>query len=274
MEYGETVMWLVRVSFALGLAAAAAAAPVRAETVRAGGTGIGIALVGLLAEAYQRDHPETQVWVPESVGTAGAIKGLAAGKLEIGILARPLNSGEVEGAQAFTLCRTPLVFFTSALRKDVALWRPDLPALFANTLPAFAGGEVRILLRPSTDTGFIRLREIFPELAPIIAASREARGANLALTDQEAMDAVESSRSLVAFGALAPLLAERRKLRVVALDGVTPGGDRYPHDVPLVLALRGNGAVAARSFFEYALSPAAAPLLRANGCIPAAMGGG
>jgi phosphate transport system substrate-binding protein len=250
-------------------------APSQAGTVRVAGTGIGIGLIRLLAEQYQAEHPGEPLWIPESVGTSGAVKGLATGKLDIGILARPLKPGEVEGGVSIPICRTPLVFFTGARRKDVVLFRRDLSALFNNSLPAFPNGDVRALLRPPTDAGFIRLLEIFPDLAPAVDAARQLRGAVLALTDQEAMDMVESSRSLVAFGALTPLVAERRKLVAIPLDGMVPGAaalesGRYTHDVSLVLALPAKASPEARAFVEYARSPAAFPLLRANECLPVA----
>ncbi len=274
-SYGITIMATKRIRAVLTLAVCLLALPAAAETVRAAGTGMGLALVRLLAEQYRREHPDAGVLVPQSVGTAGAVRGLASGKVDVGIMARSLRAGEVEGGVSIPICRTPLVFFINAGRKDVALSHRDLPALFGNSLPSFTGGEVRALLRPASDAGFIRLLEIYPDLAPMVTAARDARGANLALTDQDAMDAVEASHSLVAFGAFAPLLAEKRKLVAVPLDGVEPNVEalesgRYSHDVPVVLALAARPSAEARAFVEYARSPAAAALLRANGCLPAA----
>lgn len=268
-------MCLDRVLLVLLMVTGLWAAPSQAGTVRAAGSGIGIGLVRLLAEQYQAGHPGDPLWIPESVGTSGAVKGLASGKLDIGILARPLKPSELEGGVSVPLCRTPLVFFTGARRKDVTLIRRDLSALFNNSLPAFPNGDVRALLRPPTDAGFIRLLEIFPDLAPSVETARQLRGAVLALTDQEAMDMVESSRSLVAFGALTPMVAERRKLTPIPLDGVMPSAaalesGRYTHDVPLVLVLPANASPEARAFVDYARSPAAAALLRANECLPVA----
>lgn len=259
------------------LLAVLAVHPASAETVRAAGTGMGLALVRLLAEQFGREHPGSPVWVPQSVGSSGAVKGLAAGKLDVGILARPLAPGEVAGARSVELCRTPLTFFVNAARSDVTLSQSDLEALFASRLPAFSGGEVRMLLRPANDTNFIRLLEFYPQLAPVVATARGMRGANLALTDQDAMDTVEASHSLVGFGPLAPILAEKRDLVPVPLDGVlasaeTLASGRYPHDVTLVLALSPNASADARAFVAYAKSPAAAPLLRANACLPVAGG--
>jgi phosphate transport system substrate-binding protein len=261
------------------LAAGAVAWPALAGSgdgaaVRAAGSGAGIGVVRLLAERFGAAHPGVAVVVPESVGTSGAVRGLAAGKVDLGILARPLKPGEVDGARSLVVCRTPLVFFTSRQRGDVALSRRDLPALFTGTLAPFGGGEVRPLLRPASDGSTLGLLEYFPELASAVEAARGMRGVNLALTDQDAMDAVEASGSLVGFGAYAPLPAEGRRLVAVPLDGVTPGVEaletgRYPYAAPIVLALPADPAPGARAFVDFALSPAAAPVLRANGCLPA-----
>lgn len=278
-EYGKGIMTLVWLRVGAVLAACALGAPALAgagdgPAVRMAGTGIGVGLMRELSARFRSAHPGAAVMVAESVGTSGAVSGLAAGKVDLGVLARPLRPGEVEGARSLTVCRTPLVFFVSAGRPDVALSRRDLPALFAGTLGAFAGGEVRPLLRPPTDTSTIRLLEYFPELAPVVEAARGTRGTNLALTDQDAMDAAEASRSLVGFGAYAPLPAEGRRLAPVPLDGVAPGVEalesgRYPYEVPIVLALPANPAPGAAAFADFVLSPAAAPVLRANGCLPA-----
>ncbi len=246
----------------------------RAEEIRIGGTGVGLALMRIIAESYQAQNPGDTIWIPESVGTAGAIKGVAASKLDIGIILRPLRDGEVAGGVAEELCRTPLVFFAHASRSDLALTRENLSALYEGRLARFPFGEVRALLRPSTDMGFTRLVEYFQELAPIVLAARETRGTNLALTDQDAMEMVEKSRSLISFGALLPLMAERRKLAVIPLNGIMPSLDAmaagtYPYWTPVFLATGSAPAPAATRFLEYTRSAVTDSLLRANGCLPA-----
>jgi phosphate transport system substrate-binding protein len=248
-----------------------------AERLRVAGTGVGVALVRALAESFKALHHGVENWVPDSVGTQGALRGLETGKLDVGFVLRPLKAGEVPGGRAVEICRTPLVFFASSSRRDITLSRSDLPALFSGSLAAYPGGEVRPLLRPPTDTGYTLMIGYFPELSEVVDKARERRGAVLSLTDQDAMDAVEDSRSLVSFAALAPILAERRRLFVVPFDGLDPSVEalaagRYPYAAPLLLALGAAPSSEARAFVEFAQSPAARAQLRAQGCLPSTGG--
>ncbi|CDK98810.1 putative extracellular solute-binding protein, family 1 [Magnetospirillum gryphiswaldense MSR-1 v2] len=247
------------------------------ERLRVAGTGVGVALMRQLGQTYQAANPGASLWVPDSVGTIGAIRGLAAGKLDVGFVLRTPTADELPGGQAIEICRTPLVFFAAADRKDVTLTRADLPALYNSSLSGFAGGAVRPLLRPPTDTGTMLQVGFFPELAKILPAARERRGAIMALNDQDAMDAVEGSRTLVAFGALAPIIAEQRKITVVPLDGLAGTVDemaagRYPYDTPLLLLLGANPSDEASRFVAFARSPQAAQILRAQACLPSSGG--
>lgn len=206
----------------------------------------------------------------DSLGSGGGIKALAAGRLDVALSMRPLKDGEVAGGASVALCRTPWVFYSHARRTDVALRRQDLLSLFAASLPPFPQGEVRALLRPANESGFQYLESTFPELKPAIESARSNRAAVEAVTDQEALGAVEQSPSLVGFGALAPIVTERRKLHVVSLDGVDPTTlpADYPHWSSLYLLVGPASSAQGRAFVDYAVSGKAAAKLRANGCLP------
>lgn len=249
---------------------AGACAPAWAQNLRVGGTGAGLELSRGIAADFAREHGGTELWMADSLGTGGGIKALAAGRLDVALSMRPLKDGEVAGGASVALCRTPWVFYAHARRADVALRRQDLPALFAARLPPFPQGEVRALLRPANESGFQYLEAAFPELKPAIETARSNRATIEAVTDQEAMGEVEQSPSLVGFGALAPIVAERRNLHVVSLDGVDPAGlpADYPHWSILYLLVGPASSAQGRAFVDYAFSDKAAAKLRANGCLP------
>ncbi len=244
--------------------------PACAQNLRVGGTGIGLEMGRDIAAGFAKQHAGVDFWMPESLGSGGGIKALAAGRLDVAISTRPLKEGEVKGGQSVALCRTPWVFYSHASRSDVALTRADLPSLFLSTLSPFVRGEVRALLRPASESGFQYLEKTFPELKPAIEQARQNRAATEAITDQEAMVEVEQSRSLVGFGALAPIIAEKRKLHVVPLDGVDPKkmNADYPHWSALYLLVGEDSSAHGRAFVDYARSGAVEGLLRSNGCLP------
>lgn len=249
---------------------AGACAPAWAQNLRIGGTGVGMELSRGLAADFAQEHGGTEFRMADSLGSGGGIKALAAGRLDVALSMRPLKDGEVAGGASVALCRTPWVFYSHARRVDVALRRQDLLSLFAASLPPFPQGEVRPLLRPANESGFQYLESTFPELKPAIEAARSNRAAVEAVTDQEAMGAVEQGLSLVGFGALAPIIAERRKLHVVSLDGVDPTrlSADYPHWSSLYLLVGPASSAQGRAFVDYAVSAKAAAKLRANGCLP------
>ncbi|MCR6632385.1 MAG: substrate-binding domain-containing protein [Magnetospirillum sp.] len=241
----------------------------QAETLRVGGTGSGLAVARALFEAFRTGYPDVELWMPESVGTRGAVLGLEGGKLDVGVLQRPLRADEVPGGRAQELCRTPFVFFVASARTDLQFSRDTLGELYAGTLAS----NLRPVLRPEQESSTIQLLGYFPELKAPVEAARQRRGRVLALTDQDAMDAAEQSPSLVGVGALAPLVAERRRLIPVPLDGVAPSIDslaagHYPYASQLLLAVGPSPSAAATAFLDFVAGPAAAAMLRANGCLP------
>lgn len=258
-------MWKVIVVL---FAAIGWAYPLAAQNLRIGGTGAGLELSRVLAEEFARKHAGTEIWIPESLGTSGGIKALAVGRLDVAVTMRPLKADEVEAGESIAFCRTPWTFFAHHGRSDIHLSQGDLMGLFQASLPPFAQGEVRPLLRPANETGFVYLQERFPELVPVIEAARQARGAVMVATDQDAMKAVEAGDSLVGFGSLAAIVTERRNLRTVPFDGrdALRMAAEYPFWTTLYLAIGPNSSALGRAFAEFVGSPGAASILRANGC--------
>lgn len=266
---GPSIMRLV--IFSAMLLLAQGFAPAWAQNLRIGGSGGGLELSRGLASGFAHEQTGVDFWIADSLGSGGGIKALAAGRLDVAVSMRPLKDGEIAGGKSVELCSTPWVFYTQAGRSDVSLRQSDLPSLFASSLPSFAKGQVRALLRPANESGFQYLEQSFPGLKPAIETARRNRAAVEAITDQDAMAEVEQSPSLVGFGALAPIVAEKRKLHVVPLDGADPAKlpADYPHWSKIYLLVGAGSSPQGHAFVEYALSGKAAAQMRANGCMPA-----
>ena len=83
-----------------------------AETLLIGGTGGALGTMQRLINAYRLRHPERRVaLVSASLGTGGAMRALADGRLGIALAGRALTEREQAfGFRAFPYARTPLAF--------------------------------------------------------------------------------------------------------------------------------------------------------------------
>jgi phosphate transport system substrate-binding protein len=204
-----------------------------ADTLRMGGTGGDLATMRLLADAYARQHPKTTVQIFESMGSGGAVKAVLAGALDIGLTSRAPSKDERErGLKAMLYARSPLVF---AVHKDsprTGVTRQELVALY-NGEPAGARGAVRLILRPEFDSDTLALRRGLPELEQPLLRAYQRTGVPVAATDQDAADMIAGAPDGFCTSTLSLIIAERRPLKPLALDGVAPStatvaSGRYP----------------------------------------------
>ena len=150
---GVSVAWIV--PFFLG--ATLFPWPALAETVRISGTGGAIGGMRLLAEAFRKAEPGVDVIILQSLGSSGGIRAVLAGKLDIGLSARPLSPEEMaQGPRQTAYARTAFVF---AVNPDVK--RSD--ATLAEIIDIYAGRKttwedgttLRLILRPAAEK-FVR----------------------------------------------------------------------------------------------------------------------
>ena len=85
------------------------------ETIRVSGTGAAIGGMKLLGEAFGKKHPGVTVVVYPSLGSAGGIKAVAAGKLDLAVSARRVKEEEkVPGLVEKPYAKSPYIFATSS----------------------------------------------------------------------------------------------------------------------------------------------------------------
>lgn len=270
----------IRALFLL-LAAVSVSQPAAAQkaTIRIGGTGSSIGIMQLLGDAYSRNNPGIQFAVIPGLGTTGSLAALAAGKLDIAFVPRPLKAEEsARGFAATGFARTPFVIAVKQDHPASAITLGELTRYYAvpnSTWPD--GARVRVVMRPADDSDTGRLRAISPAIAAAADQALQRPGMIIAPTDQEAADILQ--RTPGAFGTLTLglILAERRPLKALAIDGRKPSlaaldsGD-YPYAKTLyAITSTGTGA-AAKKLLAFAHSDAGAAILRQNGFLPVRTG--
>ena len=268
---GVSVAWIV----SLFLGAILFPGYVRAETVRITGTGGAIGGMRLLAEAFRMAEPGVDVVILQSIGSTGGIRAVLAGKLDIGLSARPLQPEEMaQGPRQTAYARTAFVF---AVHPDVK--RSD--TTLAEVLEIYAGRKttwddgtaLRLILRPSADTDTIALRMISPEMAYAVERSQIREGLIVATTDQDSADVIERTSGSVGTTTLAMVVSEKRRIRMLSLSGVKPTtksvrDGTYPYTKTLYMVTRQASSPITERFIRFVRSPEGKAILSRVGHVP------
>jgi phosphate transport system substrate-binding protein len=246
-----------------------------AETLKISGTGGAIGGVVLVARAFREANPGVKVVVPRSMGSTGGIRAAIAGKLDIGVSARPLTPEERSmGGRETPYARTPFVFAVNrgVVRSDITL--AEAVDIYAGKTAWWEDGTpLRLVLRPSADTDSILLGKMAPGMPAALAKAHGREGMIVARTDKDCADRLENTAGAFGTTTLALVLSEKRSVKVLSLSGVMPSGEAvvngtYPYAKTFHLVTGLRPSPAATRFIAFLRSPAGMSILLQAGHAP------
>lgn len=199
-----------------------------AGPIRIGGTGVVVALSDAVRELLAAAAPDIVLRIVPSLGSAGGIAALKAGAIDIAFSLRPPT--EREGARDLEwreIGRSPIAVVTNTGAPVEGLSLEELFRILAGEVTTWPTGEtIRLVRRPQVETTLTLLAHAFgPRMAEALERLSQRPGIAIAATDQDNAEALEARPDSLGFMQLGQLLGERRRLRVLALDGVVPGVD-------------------------------------------------
>jgi phosphate transport system substrate-binding protein len=241
------------------------------EVVRVGGSGVGLGGLQLLARAYQVQHPESRILLLPSIGSAGGIRAVQDGKLDLACSARPLlESEKVPGLEWSNWATTPFCFVThpSTAAEDLSL--KVIEDMYGTRRRTWQDGHpVRLVLRPKSDSSFAYLSGLTPGMRAALDRAHLLPGVCIGITDQEALTNLERTPGSFGTAALGPILSEGRKVQILSVDGLRPTESRYPFQLTILLVHRhGIDSSNTRDFLEFIRSKPAQRLLLQAGYQP------
>ena len=271
MRYINRVLTVFQAGVLLGLSFGPLAAI--ADTLKVGGTGSALGTMKILADAYRASRPDTQIVVVPALSSSGGIKAVAAGALDIGLSGRLLKPAELGyNLVVREIARTPLVL--ASMRDHAGFTLSGIARIYDGTLQTWPDGSpLRPILRPEADTKNTPLRAMSPEIDRAFAVAYARKGVHIAITDQDSADAIERISGAVGVSTLALILSERRKIKALPLDGVSPSvaalkRGSYPYFSPLYLVTKPNPSGPAQAFAAFIQSRQGARILADNGFLP------
>lgn len=242
-----------------------------ADTIRISGTGGALETMRFIGEAFRKSHPDVQIVISPSMGSSGAVRAVLAGALDIGLCARPLKDQErAAGAVETRYARTPFVFGVNKSVERTGITLAGAVAIYWGRRDRWEdGSRIRLVLRPPEDSDLMILKAMAPEMNAAVENAMHRDGMLVAMTDQEAADAIEKVPGAFGGTTLSLVVSEKRAIGVLALNGIVPSvqtlaDGTYPHAKTFHMVTRKNPDPAVLRFIEFVRSPASADILAKN----------
>jgi phosphate transport system substrate-binding protein len=232
-----------------------------AETIKIGGTGVALRTMQILGEAYEKYDPGIKVEVVPGLGSSGARKALVAGAIDIAATATAGNQSEnVPEARAVKYGRSALVFATRKTNPVSAVTTREIVDIWSGkTIKWPAGGRLRLILRPLSDSDTKVLKEFSAEMEQAVTNAHSRAGMKIAVTDHDSADMVEAIEGALGTSNLALIIAEKRALKPLSFNGEAPSvttvaDGSYPFFKSLYLVSTPKSAGASQKFIDFVVS--------------------
>jgi phosphate transport system substrate-binding protein len=215
---------LLTVAFHLPVTASAVSAADYQGTLRIGGTGAAVGSITQVAAAFQKKHPDVRLVFPPSLGSAGGIKALIAGALDVGLNSRPLTEAERgHGLVAAEYARTPLLLVTSFKGPEVSFTLKRIAALYNGEIQNYPDGTpIRVIMRPEVEIDIHLVRGLSPEIDTAVHRAQLREGMSVAVNDQDNAEMLVRTTGAIGWMTLAQLISEDLKLVPLPIDNILP----------------------------------------------------
>jgi phosphate transport system substrate-binding protein len=232
-----------------------------------GGTGSGTALLQELVKVFPAKSPERapelriEVVTP-SLGTSGALKALASGRIELALLARlPKKEEQCAGLVVTPWAQTPVVLATSTGVREAGFSPRSLVEVLTGKASQWEdGAPIRLVLRLANESDILALAALSSDVKNALNAALSNPATVKAETDQEAVQLLERTTGSFGPTTLGLLKLSDSVLHPFSFNGIKPSvaamtSGQYPLSKTLYLAYREPLSPAARPFVDWLRSP-------------------
>lgn len=211
------------VAFGIGLGAF----PARADVLKIGGTGAAAEALRQISRTFTEASGD-QVEIIPNLGSSGGIRAVHDRVIDLCVSGRLLRPEEAEKGLASRLAlRTPYMLVTSH-RSPNGLKKEDVSELYRNERSTWPDGEqVRVVLRPVSDSDTPHMAALFPEMATALEIARKRPDVVTAATDHDNIAAAQRLPGSLTGMTFLQFHAEKPSLRPISIDGVAPSFEAF-----------------------------------------------
>lgn len=217
------------------------------------GAGSGVGAMRRMAEGFQKRHPGIAIDLLPDIGSTGAIRAVAAGKVDIALSSRSLTPEERGmGMIQQPYGRTPIVFAVQASNPTDGVTSTEIEDIYSGKRQIWPDGRrVRPILRPRHDSFSLFLEGISPRFKAAHEMAQKIPGVSVAMTDQEAVELIEKTPGSFGTSTASLMAVERRRIKALAVDGALPllrniadgtelSAGKYPYVMTMALVYRAD----------------------------------
>ena len=263
----------------LALASALAApwvAPAHADTLKIGGTGSSAPLVKALFDEFRKQHPDAGLMQPNPpLGSGGALKALAGGRLDMAFSGRALKPDEAaQFGRAFVLATTPIVLASAGGEKKNGFTLDELASVYEGRRKTWDNGApIRLVLRAGSESDTRALKSMSPAMDKAVDAAARRPGMALGQDDLETLGLLTRSAGSLGPTTLGLLHGSGTQLTVFAIDGVSPSlaslqRGTYPWRKEITVVLPRQPGALAEKFAAFLHGDKARAVLQRNSYLP------
>jgi len=222
----------------------------------------------MLAEAFKKTRPNSEIKILSAIGSGGAVRGVASGRVDIGLVARPLKLREKKlGLSEFHYANTALVY---VVKDDAKINNVDVSLLTDIYRGQSKTTNLTIILRPRTDSDTLLLQNKLPEITPALMAAFSRKGMSFGKTDQSTIALLLKSDQAITTSTLSMLVSEALKVKILSLNNIQPNlknlsNGRYPLQKKMIMVHHKNLNELGHQFIQFVFSEQGIALLKQTG---------
>ena len=245
----------------------------RTEIVFAG-SGVNIPIIVNLVKDFQKES-QTKILVPDSIGSAGAIKAILEGDIDLGLTSRPLSPAELTaGIKQIPYAKTSIIIAVHPSVPEVDISAADILAIYKGEKRQWSDGSIIVpMLMYKGDAVNTAVIRYIPELEVVLNQSFVENRWKQHFNDLAMAKAIASIPGSIGFSDSSYLEVPTLQMKALRLDGVAPSQKNLEtglYKMSRVMSFVYKGALDPRvkSFLDFIFSSKGKTIILSNDGIP------
>jgi len=244
----------------LGGPVASLRVPARPDALVIAGSGSNVPITRRLAAAFRLGEPNIKVLVHDSIGSAGAVRAVSDGVIDLGLTSRPLRAGEGDQLSSAAYARVAIVIAAHPDVQAQALDARSLVAIYSGQRKLWSDKKkIVVIQRERGDSGHRAVARAIPEFGRANEDAWRSGSFRVAYSDRSMEAALFGTSGAIGVSDVGVIKVQRLSLKLFPLDNISK---------ELSFVWHGKLSATASKFVRFVASTEGQRILREAGYVP------